>query len=69
MVLLDDTGTPVPVEKFTVNCFNSFPAVALSCLGQWLEHSVYNREVASSGPIIGILTVNLSTGTRNSCVQ
>ena len=25
---------------------NSFPAIALSCLTQWLEHSVYNRGVA-----------------------
>ena len=29
----------------------------------------YNQEVASSSPIIGILTVNFSTGTRRSCVQ
>ena len=27
------------------------------------------RGVASSGPIIGLLTVNFSTGTRSSCVQ
>ena len=31
---------------------NSFPAIALSCIGQWLEHSVYNPGVESSSPII-----------------
>ena len=31
--------------------------------------TVYNRGVTSSSPIIGILTVNFSTGTRSSCVQ
>ena len=29
----------------------------------------FSRGVASSGPIIGILTVNFSAGTRSSCVQ
>ena len=28
-----------------------------------------SRRVASSSPIIGILTVNFSAGTRSSCVQ
>ena len=37
--------------------FNSFPAIALSCIAQWLEHSVYNRGVASSSLTISILTV------------
>ena len=29
----------------------------------------FSRGVASSSPIIGILTVNFSAGTRSSCVQ
>ena len=41
----------------------------LSLLAQWLEHSVYNPGVASSGLIVGILTDNFSAGTRSSCVQ
>ena len=35
---------------------NSFPAIA-QCLALWLEHLVYNRGVANSGPIIGNLVV------------
>ena len=40
------------------NWINSTPSQQqlLSCLAQWLEHSVYNRGVASSSPVIGILT-------------
>ena len=41
----------------------------MSCLAQWLKHSVYNRGVASSSPNIGILTVNFSHGTRSFYVQ
>ena len=37
-----------------------------SFLAQWLEHLVYNRGVASSSPIICILTVNFSAGTKMS---
>ena len=33
------------------------------------KDSLYNRGVASSSPIISILTVNFSTGTKSSCVQ
>ena len=52
----------VPVEKFSVrmmqytNWINSTPSQQqlLSCIAQWLEHSVCNRGVASSSPIIGI---------------
>ena len=36
------------------------------CIASYVYHfSVYNRGVASSGPVIGILTVNFSTGTIN----
>ena len=53
------------------NWINSTPSqqYLLSLLGQWLEHSVYNREVVSSSLTIGIFTVNFSAGTRSSCVQ
>ena len=35
---------------------NSFPAIALfSLLAQWLEHSVYNRGIASSSLTTGIV--------------
>ena len=39
------------------NWINSTPSQQklLSCIAQWLEHSVCNRGVASSSPIIGIL--------------
>ena len=38
------------------NCLNSTPSQQqlLGCLAQWLEHSVYNRGVASSRLIIGM---------------
>ena len=36
---------------------------------QWLQHSVYNRGVASSSLTIGIFTLNFSAGNRSSCVQ
>ena len=29
--------------------------ISLSCIAQWLEHSVYNRGVVSSGLTIGML--------------
>ena len=48
---------------------NSFPAIALNCIAQWLEHWVCNPGVASSSLTIGIITVNFSTGTRSFCVQ
>ena len=53
------------------NWINSTPShqLLLSCIAQWLEHWVCNPGVASSSLIIGILTVNFSTGTRSSCVQ
>ena len=60
MVLLD-TGTPgTSREIFSEDADGET---------QWLEHSVYNRGVASSGLTIGILTENFSAGTRSSCVQ
>ena len=40
-----------------------------SSLVQWLEHSFYNRGVASSNLTIGILTENFSAGTRSSCTS
>ena len=48
----------VPVEKFTVShadgeTRNRNPRMLLSCVAQWLEHSVYNRGVASSSFTIG----------------
>ena len=65
----------VPVEKFSVK----MPMMGLKletprlqtecCIAQWLEHSVCNREVVTSSPIIGILTENFYAGTRSSCVQ
>ena len=36
---------------------NSFPSTALNCLDQCLDHSVYQRGVVSSSPIIGIPAV------------
>ena len=53
------------------NWINSTPSLQklLSCIAQWLEHSVCNPGIASSSLTIGILTVNFSTGTRSSCVQ
>ena len=63
-VVLLDTGTPGN-QHFPTPSQQQIS----SCLAQWLEHSVYNPEVASSTPIIGILTVNFSDGTRSSCVQ
>ena len=35
----------------------------------WLEHSVYNRGVASSNLTTGILTESFSAGTKSSYVQ
>ena len=69
-VVLLDTGTPGTRRKIQSEDANdAFPAIALSCLAQWLEDTVYNRGVASLSPITGILTVNFSTGTRSSWVQ
>ena len=47
---------------------NSSPAIAFEMFSSWLKHSVYKRGVASSRPIIGILTVNFSAGTRSFCL-
>ena len=67
-VALLDTGTPgTSREIFSEDADGSNSL--LSCVGQWLEHSVYNRGVASSSLTIGILTENFSTGTISSCVQ
>ena len=44
------------------------PGVPVLYSSMTIEHSVCNRGVASSSPIIGILTENFSTGTRVSCV-
>ena len=52
MVLLD-TGTPgTSRENFSEDADDG-TRTFLSCIAQWLEHSVCNRGVASSGPIIG----------------
>ena len=51
MVLLD-TGTPgTSREIFSKDADDG------SCIAQWLEHSVCNEGVASSSPIMGILTL------------
>ena len=64
MVLLD-TGTPgTSREIFSEDAYG-----LLSLLAQWLERSVDNRGVASSSPVISILTENFSPGTRSSCDQ
>ena len=55
-----------PINRFVLHVDVS---VLLHCLAQWLEHSIYNRGFVSSSSIIGILTVNFSTGSRSSCVQ
>ena len=73
MVLLD-TGTPgtsreIYSEDADHGTRTAGPETPRNPSAQWLEHSVYNQGVASSSPIIGILTVNFSTGTRSSCVQ
>ena len=72
-VVLMDTGAPgTSIYNDAIHQLdklNSLPAIAIELFTQWLEHSVYNRGVASSSPIIGILTVNFSAGTRSSCVQ
>ena len=63
----------LPVEKFTermlVVRLDSFPAIALSCIAQWLEHWVCKPGVVSSSLTTSILSGNFSTGTRSSCVQ
>ena len=57
MVLLD-TGTPgtsreIFSEDANCNYKPSILAIELySCIAQWLEHSICNRGVASSSPII-----------------
>ena len=61
MVLLE-TGASGTSREIPSNSLLSF-------IAQWLEHSVYNQGVASSNPVIGILAVNFSTGTRGFCVQ
>ena len=43
---------------------NSFPALALSCLAQWLDHSISNRGVA--GSILLISTVKPVTTADGS---
>ena len=50
-VLRDDKHITMQYTKW----INSAPSqeYLLSCLAQWLEHSVYNRGVARSSPIIG----------------
>ena len=49
-------------SAFFKSCFLSFKLLSLlSCIALWLERSVYNRGVASSSPVMGILTVNFST--------
>ena len=48
-VVLPDTGTPgTSREIYSEDADNG------TRLAQWLEHSVYNRGVASSSPIIGM---------------
>ena len=72
MVLLD-TGTPgTSREIYSKDADDGTqtrnPSVinqALSCPAQWLEHSVYNRGVASSSPITGKYVVY----TKNSFVH
>ena len=48
-------------EDFARKLFTNVSRVA-----QWLEHSIYNRKVASSSLTISILTANFSTGTRST---
>ena len=67
-VVLLDTGTPgTSGEIYSKDADDGTrtrnPSVT------WLEYSVYNPGVTSSSPVVGILTVNFSTGTRSSCVQ
>ena len=38
----------------------------MSCRAQWLEHSVYNRGVASSSPVIGTIYIACDTYKNRS---
>ena len=50
-----DTGTPGSSREIYSEDADDGTRTHNPCLTQWLEHLIYNRGVASSSPIIGIL--------------
>ena len=52
MVLLD-TGTPGTSGEIFSEDVDDGTRTRNPCIAQWLEHSICNRGVASSSPIIG----------------